>query len=138
MVEESFTTRALERGQFLRCHGSMLKGWVIPPLPLPEHLGTKLRYGIVSANGGGISCSASLSQGVTPQVERDFLRTLSLVRSKDPSIYEKSTKFYSDEGIWYKQLHLPHVSRVTLCTLVPHSNQSPPLSGRRSHNHPCF
>lgn len=108
MVEETFATRALERGQFLRCHGSMLKG--NPLLPLPEHLGTKLRYGIVSATGGGISCSASLSQGVTPQVERDFLRTLSLVRSKDPSIYEKSTKFYSDEGIWYKQLHLPHVS----------------------------
>ena len=35
------------------------------------------------------------AEAFTPQVEKDFLRTLSLIKSKDPSIYDSKVMFFS-------------------------------------------
>ena len=40
-----------------------------------------------------------LHQLLTAQVEKDFLRTLSLIRSKDPRIYDKGTEFFKNESM---------------------------------------
>ncbi|XP_065069404.1 protein KRI1 homolog isoform X2 [Rhopilema esculentum] len=33
---------------------------------------------------------------ITPQIERDFIKTLALIKSRDPKIYDKSTSFFEE------------------------------------------
>ena len=39
------------------------------------------------------------SQELTSQKEKDFLTVLSLIKNRDPKIYEKDSNFYHDEGM---------------------------------------
>ena len=39
---------------------------------------------------------------LTADVEKDFLRTLSLIRSRDPRIYDNKTQFFRKDGMYIK------------------------------------
>ena len=45
------------------------------------------------------------AQMLTADVEKDFLRTLSLIHSRDPRIYDNKTQFFRKDGkytVWCK------------------------------------
>ena len=45
--------------------------------------------------------AGSCWQMLTADVEKEFLRTLSLIHSKDPRIYDKQTQFFRKDGTYF-------------------------------------
>ncbi|GFX99766.1 protein KRI1 [Trichonephila clavipes] len=50
-----------------------------------------------------ISESSSESEEVEPVIEKDFLKTLSLLKSKDPRIYDEKVEFFTEEPVVVKK-----------------------------------
>lgn len=40
-------------------------------------------------------------QELTPAVEQNWLKTLAALKSNDPRIYDKETKFFDSEGMFF-------------------------------------
>lgn len=54
------------------------------------------KYGDVDTSSSSSEEEDEDAEGLTTDVQRDFLRTLSLLKSKDPSIYDSQSQFYSE------------------------------------------
>eukprot|EP00111_Clytia_hemisphaerica_P002403 TCONS_00006871-protein len=56
----------------------------------------KAKYGDVAIDEGSSSSEEEDddAEALTPQLEEDFLKTLAMIKSKDPKIYDKASEFY--------------------------------------------
>ncbi|KAM9843400.1 protein KRI1 homolog [Aulostomus maculatus] len=61
----------------------------------------KDRYGDREADSDSESSESSTDseEELNPEVEKDFYRTLSLLKKKDPKIYEKDSMFFSEDAL---------------------------------------
>lgn len=53
----------------------------------------------VSDSSSGSESSEDDESAFNPKFDAEFFKTLSSLKRKDPAIYEKSTKFFDDDGI---------------------------------------